>query len=772
MTQSYQLYRTNTLLGGQMKYDLIVDENCTVNNIHITPVVDNVTPYNRYVEDNLLNYTNQENIKKFYTQTQGNFYRTYVDTTISGDYPIIPNPSRADGTTKNYDDSTFMGCSRMEYGLYKKQFQLFLPVWLETEFDDISFEVNICTPRGVNLVTKRVVLGDRVKKYFRNYFDFIGMDDKIMKVEFGGDCTVHGLDVSTGTMVTYKDFNLVNNITSRERPSIEFNSMIINTLKNKTVIAKQLFNFNLCFNIDDIVQGFLGNLDFIEFNVTGKIHLEKDGTDEVLPIKDFLTNFDVLPRSGVTIIDGSSISADNKAPLKTDITFGTNKLNIFDYKKDNTNIDIININKVDQKYVHWSLCGNNEYIFNLYDGWAGSYPSGIDLENSHYSHTYKSAPDISFSKSVQGANTIYWCNCIQMLSSDIGRISVQSILDASTEYKDNYINFIKYGYSPSDKYYSVLVQTGGVDPFDSFDNMFNEYVEGELRENYVYYKGWLRTNSDDTSKYLKLYLIVDRRNSQGTKVYFVFASPTGNLLNQANIKNSLEYMVSNKTTRSSVYYKYIKEYLKILDSIIQPSIVIFHKSIVPVKCPGPIETTDETTYYKIDDNYTQHLFRYDGFIKPTFIDSDSTEYNLIYYKDVVDSEEYKQKYDIYKKYINGKYPPKFPSIGYYPLTSEKLDYKLQSDEIINLTNNLCDIKWFGSSLVISLPVKINLNVLNDGSKSTIDVFREHMLNFVKKFNKSASDSNIEYISNLYKIQSDIELIDVEKYLYRISATLK
>ena len=70
---NYQLYRTNILLGGQMKYDLVadlVDGDVIINDIHITPISDNL-PYNKLSDENLLNYDNQENIKNFYTGNLG-----------------------------------------------------------------------------------------------------------------------------------------------------------------------------------------------------------------------------------------------------------------------------------------------------------------------------------------------------------------------------------------------------------------------------------------------------------------------------------------------------------------------------------------------------------------------------------------------------------------------------------------------------------------------------------------------------------------------------
>ena len=115
---NYQLYRTNILLGGQMKYDLIVDGDSTINDVHITPISDRAPYGDRYMDTNILNYENQGNIRDFYKKTQGNFYNTFVDPLLESEYPL---PEQDKGY-KLYDDSTWMGCSRMEYKLYNKQF--------------------------------------------------------------------------------------------------------------------------------------------------------------------------------------------------------------------------------------------------------------------------------------------------------------------------------------------------------------------------------------------------------------------------------------------------------------------------------------------------------------------------------------------------------------------------------------------------------------------------------------------------------------------------
>jgi hypothetical protein len=77
---NYQLYHTNILLGGQMKWDLILDlsnNDLVVSDFHLTPISNNV-PYNKYSKDQLLNYKHEENVSRFYKKISGHFYKEMI----------------------------------------------------------------------------------------------------------------------------------------------------------------------------------------------------------------------------------------------------------------------------------------------------------------------------------------------------------------------------------------------------------------------------------------------------------------------------------------------------------------------------------------------------------------------------------------------------------------------------------------------------------------------------------------------------------------------
>ena len=75
-----------------------------------------------------------------------------------------------------------------------------------------------------------------------------------------------------------------------------------------------------------------------------------------------------------------------------------------------------------------------------------------------------------------------------------------------------------------------------------------------------------------------------------------------------------------------------------------------------------------------------------------------------------------------------------------------------------------------------LPTEINLKFTNDGGKTSLELFSEHVENYIKSINKNQSDdikSNIDFILSLYNILSNIKLSsEGHEYTYEIHATLR
>ena len=362
---NYQLYRTNVLLGGQMKYDLILSQNSNNHNIdikdiHITPISNNA-PYNKYIDDDVLNYNHIENIKTFYKKTSGSFYKTFINPALNNLYPLPEEYKEIKETT--YE----MGCRRKSNQLYDKQFEFLCPVWLEQieDFEDLSFEIQIKTnPTSQNIITKKIVFKDKLAKYFDDYTKLLGLYDgydwvfNISKQ----NCIVSGVDVKNGTCKELRLSNFYNDLLYRERPLLEVNNLIINELNKHNLITRQLFNFNLCFNISDILGFYTFNQlkDYpLYINVVVCIN------DKPLDLRDIFSNHEYIDKP---ISEIPTLSINNG---EISISEERSGINVLDYLNDNKHIDLVDKNKILQNTCHWEYSNIKGSIFNLYDGFCG-----------------------------------------------------------------------------------------------------------------------------------------------------------------------------------------------------------------------------------------------------------------------------------------------------------------------------------------------------------------------------------------------------------------
>lgn len=379
---NYQLYRSNVRLGGEIKMNMVlndVDNQLCVTGFHITPVSP-LIPYNLFVNKDILNYSHQENIRQFYREVQSGFYNSGIPAKYNTPWPIM------DKKISTYANPWHMGCRRIQYKLYKKQFEFFCPLWIEniSPTDSIFFKFNIYETLDANkeiiLTTKTLFLGEnnneyhnRFVKYIHNYFkDFYMENDdtggEIMNISFDNhDAWISGVDVLSGNYRKIDISKVVNSVLERERPFIEFNSILCNQFKDNNLIAKQLMNFNLCFNVEDIsssyiMQKMIGKKIRIEVN-TGVRH--DDGTERMFLHKDFYTNHVYIPKKIFRNHNISEVINNTEAPDDSI------KVNVLSYLSEPDNISLMNKNRLSQHIHTWSLKGNNDYIFNVYDGFSG-----------------------------------------------------------------------------------------------------------------------------------------------------------------------------------------------------------------------------------------------------------------------------------------------------------------------------------------------------------------------------------------------------------------
>lgn len=718
--RNYQLYNTNILLGGQQKWDIVLesDGDLYIKDFHISPISDNI-PYNKIVDENLMNYSHQENLKQYYKNIRENFYNIGLDYEFQHMYPTIRR-------SKRYSDICVSGVKRTKiYDLYKKQYELLCPVWIEDLKNDISFIIEVKGHTGVTIANKTLrienqtnkVFHNKFVKYFKDYINYLNLNNNDTNNCIYIDLErkksyVHGLDVNTGRLINKNCDYVVENLLSRERPFMENDFIICSLYKNNNMIIKNLFNFNLYFNIEDIVSHAIENeLKGNYINISIKVNI--DGVE--LPIKSFFTNYEGINRY--------QINNFNQSKKKY-------KCNIFSYLNDYKYIDFIDKNKFDPQICHWSIDGNNDYIFNLYPGF-GSFYIDKNKKRQYINNRYFNTPDLYNDKYEDYLNNYNWCN-------------------ANYNFKLNDMNNFILEYTPENS--------------KSFEEISSNFKESWI--NNVQYKGDNSTedifvylglcNSDELIK-IRLFdgsvSLTPRTlcNSVGNKLLIVSDISSNecvfNSFRNILVHTNIDELVGPQETKDKI--KYLKNKLI---NVIYPKNIKFYKSIDPKVTDGPSISIREIEYVKNDMKTSRSIQRYDGKIRPTFIDVESSMFtnNLYYKKNISDID--KSLLNIYE----GKYKPIYPSIGYYFI--EKRPIQFTREDVGDL-NNHSEYKWMNYN---------NVLVISDSIIRTINTTLENIEEDIKCIiceSNNMSLENKDYLFSLYKYK--YEKISDGKYSIKI-----
>lgn len=744
---NYQLYRTNPKLGGQMKLDLVIGktgDELSIQDLHITPINYKV-PYNRYSYENLTSYTHQENISRFYKNTQGSFYKELTDKKLVNPWPIISKNSY-----DTHDNTYEMGLRRMRYELYGKQFNFLIPLWLE-KVEDLSFDIEVWssdenghisnTSDGVQrgLIEKTLKIFDQTpenkfSKYIKDYFDYVGIskgNNNCLSIHLDKESAqISGLNVESGINSVIDLPYLVQNLTSRERPLLEFDNMIINQFEDNRMIASQLMNFNICFNLEDIIPSY-----FIPEFMGGRFGIKVFATvnGERLDIVDFFSNYEYISKRECGPIslrskDGKSTKA--KAP------------NVLDYLKDYGCIDLIDKNKIVQSTIHWSLVGNNDYILNVYEGFGGYIKNGSNIVK--IPHSYNNTPDLLSKKYAESLNNMGWTNYIELdylnnelLSSISGNIV--GYYTIASDFSKEWVNNIKYNDNNSSIKLKVLsIFTDEVisqDP-EEFETLF--------KDNYHL------TIMTGTAKQLLW------KDDEG---FLVFISNNRDYLTFKGILNILntEDWGNNVSDQLKSYLVCLKNIMNSADPSSNPPMIQLKSTVDLVKTKSPSLSATEHEYVK-NDKESSYVLRYSGKIRPTFIRPNDINFNFEYSKDLVD--DYNSKKYKYKQYDGSGLTPKFPSIGYFSITSIKQDYSIPT-----INPNQQEFTRFNNNSVILIPDEISIKVESDKNGEGIESAIDESLKFI--------DMNKDYVKTLYKTSINFEYADgIDVYNYDVKLKLK
>lgn len=833
---NYQLYRTNAKLGGQVAWNIILGS--TEGRLRVTNFC--LSPYSPYAsfaynEDrDWLRYAHQENVVHLYNQIKGSFYDPCIDSRLSGHYPLLDNiPTK--NTAEDY------GITRLPYKRFNKQFSILCPVWLEDfrpnskiEFEFILrpepiYDTNTKTLKyPVDNTNQEIEISKKVltldgatvmrsqsdfEKYFFDYIDYISQDyvrdesfvrligDDVINLDIHNDRdntneygAVTGLHVASGNIITKDITSFIPNLYERERPLMEVDSLIQSNISNSELIVKQLFNFNFIFNLEDLSNATMLSLigDSNKLNVDVRVRV--DG--KTIERRVFDTNYTYISNNSVLNEYKDSVS-DNSSL----IDIQNSKDNVFNYLLDTKCIDLIKYNKVSQYIHHWSLTDNNDYIFNLYRGFAA-------LSDNIPSYFYKLAPNYWETDVEAYPNALNWCRNIKYVDGD--KFSENIINDLSNNYSiidlsKSFVDYTKITKAENTQNKIIHVTSISIDEsereiYDDIKNMFGSIVKEFIGLFYSYYddkgeKQYAFTDANYTDANYEEKSIIDLlTDSSNTDFVFIIRGYVDNAI----------VLISSQKYIDALSYKYFKSYvvpacreftskhstnytdnLRVLcnffDHVIEPSFIYMRNSLNYRRVDSPISTSDEIEYTK-DNNSHSTLIRYLGTIKPTFSKKEKIQEFQFNYYDSLDEDQKK----VFDEGIRQKYLPHYPSIGYWYLKPVKSDNDISSR---NDYEYAIEDKWYEYSTVLNITPEINLIIYSElganGDYYKIeDLIRSKITEIYP--NIGQNDRMYNYFISLYDISSNFEYVedefgrpkfhDIEKkkfvYKYNVKLTLK
>lgn len=741
--ENFQLYRTNILLSGQMAWDLILDNkegNLEVTDFHLSPI--NIKSP-KYIEENLINYPHHENIKSYYKTIEGSFYNTNINSKLKHDWEVL-----GANDEMIYEDSFEAGASYNSYQLYKKPVSILCPVWLEQlkSDDTLSFKISIYTDKEKLIGSKTIDISNDsfIGEYFKQYIKYTGIDkgiDDVLDINFDKKTAVMtGLDVNTGLIVKKDISYIIQNLLHRERPMMEFDSMLINLFPDNHVITRQLFNFRLHLDVCDILSGHLMNMligNELMFDVRVMIN------GEVIETRDFYSNY--------THINKENIGIYNLSHYKSEPINGA-AYNVLDYLMDNQYVEHMNKNKYIQNVVHWSLFDNAEYLFNIYNGFGAFHQEDPNDLNTiqFYSHRYGNTPDLLNPTYNQSTNNIGWCNgviidnflnWIDLVTPNMDSEYFKRVDALASDFIKPWVNKVKYGnvgYEGNIKWndFKLLLMFADTPIYDKIVSHINsgviqDYIK--LKDG-VYYA---RVNMNFMGIIVRNDCIDDATFAGMNK-----------LLN--NIYEDGDNHISLPTNHALMY---LADKLKQVKPI---PLISINKSLFINTASSPSLSSTEIEYYKDDNAVIEdcYVLRYDGKIKPTFISkSQSESMNNKYFKITVSEDIYNSS--DFKKYELSGYPPLYPSIGFYAVHSKPMTFDKLKNRII--------------TLIPEISVKLNSKTNKTGKLLPIkDVIKDYL----KELYKS---NEVDFIYNLYDIESSYEYksnTNLKEYIYDVKLILK
>lgn len=609
---NYQLYRTNPLLSGQIKWNIIVNndnDKLSISNLQLLPISNNALNIISVKEP--LKNSHTSNLVKYFANNVNHIFkdREYLNMDFRNNDPLSSNSYNIDLCPITYN----MGCKRILYNRFNKQFEFFCPLWLEKVEKSITFKFNAYIKNSYNntytLLSSRILDLELENAYLQNYqkynysltyhqnfLNYLSSYLKYTKIDKGNEdvatlnfdeinnkgvttLTVHGVKLLKG--ITTDEDKIKINEFNEVSPLFTTDSKVTNAFSSKSLICSQLFNFNFCFNIEDIISLNVMNL-LIDQKVDIKISMDVYVDDILLDKKDFDTEYDYIEKT---------ISYDNKDTnitkyIQNEREKNPNTFNVFETLEDTRKYTLTN------SICHWSLIDNNDYIINTFKGFEAlsfGYDDDNNITKYYNYHQYVDTPSIeNTGDPLLGDFSTSWIN---------------------TKYINTYDEFNTY-----------IIDTNRKKLNGSFIGNENNMFINRLK--------YINVPNDIKNKYI-IGLVVDNklilRILKYNNCITIYSGKEGTV--SVCIKDDL-IMFLTTDIKFLTYYRITSFLGKNLSrftngfNVIKVLHKLMHSNLLPAK---HVKNNDDNDFN----------IRYDGKIKPRFIDIPST----LYYKTILDNNE-------------------------------------------------------------------------------------------------------------------------------------
>ena len=752
-----QLQKTSPFITGQQRFDVVLklhtDDNGAIHliddSIHIVPLSDNVI-YNENQKRPPYNYTQKENIKYLYEQTHQTFYDAVTEHGVN----LVWSENPVDTNDHTYQ----AGLKRIRFSRYGKPFSFLCPVWIDTEWDDsFAFRFSIRHKDSQQWLTKRVFKpSDELKAYLKDWF--AGNSDELLNINTSKNlATVKGCSVVSGADSIVDISYIIKNILTRERPLMEFDSILCDTFRQNSLIAKQMFNFNFCFDFSDILGVYAAaNIGAQPLNVQVEFGTF-NGAFTPFEKRDLYTNYEYIPKY--------SIQSE-----------GYTQDNVLDYLNDNLCVDNIYANKMVQPIFHWALADNPNYLYNFYNGFSPEYGS------DEVSGMYYGTPMVGYSKYDEKLCNLNWVRtAFDMTISDY-EYQVKYPDEYYTKLPENddlnsdsfWMDWLKYkvfedenvpgkpAINPSSiKYFKIAY-------CDNIPNIGNKDVTLNI---YTKKNGTLITT---LSNNLKAAIGGPDQQNQNVLTLFVDKNNMGIIsLDWFAIGQNyyyFEFIYDNDP--DSEFSKVLNWIFQIKNNVIPPEKFVYDKGIIPVKADKTLTNSREIRFLKANRNSTVTLHRYTGHLIPMFIPGGIRMCNWDWRP-----KQFKKVGDTVAKTINKAYVNKkkldFPSLGWFTLENDftpdannpipRTHYDSLPDvmpqQAADWFKDVCtDLCWYDASYGLNLPSQWSTIYTADGDNDPYldDVVAESLLKAYLNVPFIGDDEFHSCVWNLYTYTFDFD----------------